>query len=215
MASTVLKPHENVIIQIGVKGISPFLPHAWSEKALRMLAMTAQERRKQPKGEREPEVEAKSCAYYCDDGSYGVPLTAFKASLINTAHKDNGLEKTLVKKSLFIPSDDSNLCVPMVYSKEPYVRTDTVRVGAGATDLRYRLCFEDWGAIFKISVDISKLSIQDVITLTDNAGFSVGIGDWRPERGGEFGRFTVDTSVPVEQLDPETLEPLAKNKKVA
>ena len=74
---------------------------------------------------------------------------------------------------------------------------------------------EDWGAIFKISVDISKLSIQDVITLTDNAGFSVGIGDWRPERGGEFGRFTVDTSVPVEQLDPETLEPLAKNKKVA
>ncbi len=201
MATTQLKKHQVTQIEIGIVGISPLLMHAWSEKALRMMTMTSLERRKMPKEKRDPQLEAEACAYRTDSGEYGLPLTAYKASLINTAHKDEGIEKTVVRKSLFIPTDDSNLCVPITYAVEPYVRTDTVRVGAGATDLRYRLCFEDWRATFKLIVDTSRLSIENVITLTDKAGFSTGVGDWRPERGGEMGRFRVDTAVPVTETN--------------
>lgn len=208
VASTRLEPHENTLIEIGIKGISPFLPHGWDEKSLRMLKMTKPERDKYKHEKRTPEDTAKACAYYTDDGSYGVPLVAFKAAIINVAHTNEGISKVLVRKSLFIPTDDSNMCVPLIHNVEPYVREDTVRVGQGATDLRYRMCFEDWGARFKLFVDTSRLTISEVILLADKAGFSVGIGDWRPERGGEFGRFQVDTSVPVTQLDPITHEPM-------
>ena len=208
MATTKLKKHESTQIQIGIVGISPLLMHAWSEKALRMMGLTPQERRALPKEKRDPETEAQACAYRTDEGDYGLPLTAYKAALINTAHKDEGVEKTVVKKSLFIPTTDSNRCVPISYDKEPYVRTDTVRVGVGQTDLRYRLCFEEWKATFTLFVDTSRLSIENVIILTDKAGFSTGVGDWRPERGGEMGRFRVDPSVAVVSLDHDTLQPI-------
>ena len=204
-----INPHQDTQVEIGIEGISPMLMHAWSEKALRTLAMTAQERKKQPKEKRTPEVTAKECAYYTDDGSYGLPLVAFKAALISVAHKDEGIEKTLVRKSVFIPSTDSNMCVPLTYDKEPYVRTDTVRVGAGATDLRYRLCFESWRATFQLCIDTSRLSIEDVVVLANKAGFSTGIGDWRPEKGGEMGRFRVDTSVPVTSVVGNSLQEVA------
>jgi len=38
-------------------------------------------------------------------------------------------------------------------------------------------------------------------TLIDRAGLSVGIGEWRPEKGGEYGRFKIDDTVPVEVQD--------------
>lgn len=214
MAITKLQAHKNTLIEIGIEGISPLLMHAWTEKAKRMMAMTAP-RRKIEAGKlkgipRDPEAEALASAYYTDSGEYGLPLTAFKGSLINTAHKDEGVEKTVIRKSIFIPTNDSNLCVPISYEKEPYVRTDMVRVGMGSTDMRYRLCFEQWKASFTLFVDTARLSIENVIILADKAGFSTGVGDWRPQTGGEMGRFRVDTAVPVRELDPVTFEPLKR-----
>lgn len=214
MAITKLEPHKSALIQIGIESISPLLMHGWSEKAVRMMQMTAAERKiesgKNRTKKRDPEEEAQASAYRTAKGEYGLPLTAFKASLVSTAHKDEGVEKTVVRKSLFIPNNDSTQCIPITYDIEPYVRTDTVRVGMGATDLRYRMCFEQWRAKFALWVDTARLSINDVIILTDKAGFSTGVGDWRPQRGGEMGRFQVDTAVPVVELDPITFKPLDK-----
>jgi hypothetical protein len=41
------------------------------------------------------------------------------------------------------------------------------------------------------------LQRDDVLALVDRAGFGVGICEWRPEKGGEFGRFEIDQNVPV------------------
>lgn len=214
MSVTKLQPHKNTLIEIGIEGISPLLMHAWTAKAIRIMGMDPTTRKhevaKNKKLPRDPEAEALASAYFTDSGEYGLPLTAFKGSLINTAHKDEGVEKTVVKKSIFIPTHDSNLCVPISYEKEPYVRTDMVRIGMGQTDIRYRMCFEQWKATFTLFVDTARLSIENVIILADKAGFSTGVGDWRPQTGGEMGRFRVDTAVPVRELDPVTFEPLKR-----
>jgi len=57
--------------------------------------------------------------------------------------------------------------------------------------------FEEWSIRIPLQVDEGNLSLQNVIDLITRAGFSVGIGEWRPEKGGEFGRFEVDTSVEI------------------
>ena len=46
-------------------------------------------------------------------------------------------------------------------------------------------------------VDFDNLNEGNIINLINRAGFGVGVGEWRPEKGGEYGRFMVDTSVPV------------------
>jgi hypothetical protein len=194
-----IKPIVASKISFWIRGTSPLIQHAWSEKGLDMLRMTAAERKKLPKERRDPEELAAVCCYYTDAGEIGIPLTAFKASLISAAHKDFGLEKTLLRKAFFIPTNDSGRVVPMEASQYT-IREDVVRVGINQTDIRYRPEFAEWRVNIVAEIDRGLLTPTDIVTLVNRAGFSVGIGEWRPEKGGEYGRFEIDASEPVEEL---------------
>jgi len=192
-----LKPIVPKKISFWVRGTSPLIQHAWTDKGLKMMRMTAAERKKQAKVSRDPESEAMAAAYKTEDGEFGIPLLAFKASLIGAAHKDLGLEKTLLKKSFFIPAENASGIVPIEYD-DLVIREDIVRIGANQTDLRYRPEFRGWRTMITAEIDSELLTEQDVVNLVNRAGFSIGIGEWRPEKGGEFGRFELDTTQAVE-----------------
>lgn len=196
-----LKPIVPKTITFRIKGTSPLIQHAWSEKGLRQLRMTPAERRKQPKTKRNPEEEASAAMYTLEDGTPALPMLSFKAALISAAHKDLGIEKTLVRKSVFLPADayEAGLLAPLDAS-EPVIREDIVKVGANQTDLRYRPEFREWSCKVTIQIDADLLDEQDLINLVNRAGFSVGIGEWRPEKDGEFGRFEFDVNTPMEQI---------------
>ena len=199
MSTLKVTPIKQATIRFTIRGTSPMIQHAWSEKGLTMMRMSPQERRKQPKEKHDPEAEASAAMYRTDDGKPGLPILALKSALIGAAHKDLGIEKTLVRKSLFFPVDDANMCIPMDAS-EPICREDIVRIGQNKTDMRYRPEFRKWSAVVECVVDPSALSDQDVINLVNRAGFGIGIGEWRPEKGGEYGRFELDTTAPVEHI---------------
>jgi hypothetical protein len=74
------------------------------------------------------------------------------------------------------------------------MREDTVRVGAGSTDLRYRPEFRNWSMILNFEFDAQSLTQPTILNLVQRAGFGVGLGEWRPEKGGEYGRFEVDVN---------------------
>ena len=195
MANVTLKPINTKLVSFGIVGTSPLIQHAWSEKAIRQLRMTAAERRKQPKTSREPEAEGEAAMYRLESGAPAFPLLAFKASLISAAHKDIGLEKTLVRKSFFLPPVPDML-VELEHGGY-IIREDLVRVGADQADIRYRPEFQEWRVQLQAIVDFDNLNEGNIINLINRAGFGVGVGEWRPEKGGEYGRFMVDTSVPV------------------
>jgi hypothetical protein len=201
--STQIKLHPQNIreIRFSVIGTSPYIQHAWSSKGLNQMRMTAQERKKVPKVARDPEAEAKG-AMYTLDGKPAFPLLQIKAAMVNAAHKDIGLEKTMFKKSFFIPSDNPERLIEMECS-EPIIREDIVRVGRGATDLRYRPEFQTWRVNVIAHYDADNLNAEDIINLVNRAGFGVGVGDWRPEKGGEFGRFKIDTTKAVDTANLE------------
>ena len=190
-----LKPLNIREVKFAIVGTSSYIQHAWSQKALRSLRMTAAERRKQPKVGRTPEAEAEGAMYRLN-GKPAFPLLQLKASMINAAHKDLGIEKTLVKKSFFIPANNPERLIEMECS-EPVIREDIVRVGMSQTDIRYRPEFHDWRVNVTAHYDADNLTDGDLINLVNRAGFGVGVGEWRPEKGGEFGRFKVDVTVPV------------------
>tara|TARA_B100000963_G_scaffold353587_1_gene368543 strand:+ start:1204 stop:1899 length:696 start_codon:yes stop_codon:yes gene_type:complete len=178
---------------IHIKGTAPLIQHSWNEKSKEMLRMTAAERRKVPKTARNPEAEFLAATCWCEDGQYGIPAMAVKSAMIEVAHKDAGLPKTTVRKALRFKNAG---IIPMQCS-EPKMREDIVRIGNNQTDIRYRPEFENWGAEISFDYDADLLTIHDVINLTNRAGFSVGIGEWRPEKNGEHGTFEVDTDKPT------------------
>ena len=197
MAAITLKPISKRRMTFGIRGTSPLIMHQWSEKAKREMRDKQQAGKKTKTREnRDPDAEAKAATYTTKDGSIGIPGMAFKSALVSAAHKDIGIEKTLVRKALFLVTDDPNKVLP-IEGSEPTVREDMVRVGMGSADLRYRPEFIEWTCKVELEVDSELLQRDDVLALVDRAGFGVGICEWRPEKGGEFGRFEIDPDVPV------------------
>ena len=197
MAAITLKPIAKKIMTFGIRGTSPLIMHQWSEKAMREMRDKQQGGKKTKTRElRKPEEEAKAPTYVTDDGDIGIPGMAFKSALVTAAHKDIGIEKTLVRKALFLRTTDSGKVLPITCSP-PTVREDCVRVGMGSADLRYRPEFTQWSCAIEMEVDSELLQADSVLALVSRAGFGVGICEWRPEKGGEYGRFEIDPTVPV------------------
>lgn len=196
MATITLKPIAKKHMTFGIRGTSPLIMHQWSEKAMREMREKQQGKKTKVRELRDPKGEAKAATYTTDDGSIGIPGMAFKSALVTAAHKDIGVEKTLVRKALFLVTDDGNKVLP-IDCETPIVREDCVRVGMGSADLRYRPEFRKWKCMIRLEVDSDLMQESDVLSLVDRAGFGVGICEWRPEKGGEFGRFEIDPDVAV------------------
>ena len=56
---------------------------------------------------------------------------------------------------------------------------------------RRRPIFKNWSLKFTIEYDEDEISAETIKEILDYAGRRVGIGDFRPENGGPFGRFMV------------------------
>jgi hypothetical protein len=185
-----LRPVDVQRIAMEIVGVSPLVQHKWSEKALEMMRQKKAGKKTKSREACDPEAECRAATYYTADGGFGVPVTAVKGAIIAAAHKDLGVEKTLVRKSLFILCGDANGILPMTCD-EPRIREDAVRVGMGSADLRYRPEFSNWSVPMEIEYDAGNLTPEDIVNLVNRAGFGVGIGEFRPEKGGEWGRFKV------------------------
>ncbi len=195
-----LEPVKQRCVTIRIKSKSPMIQHKWSEKAKEMMRQKHAGKKTRNYDVRDPKKEGEEAAYRTYDGRYGIPLTALKASLIGAAHKDIGIEKTLVKKALFIPATDPNGIIP-IECDEPVIQEDHVRVGAGSADLRYRPYFMHWAAEVTFEVDCGLLQTQGLLALIDRAGFGVGMREWRPEKGGDYGRYMVGAAAGITEED--------------
>lgn len=179
---------------------SPLVQHQWSEKSMREMREKQAGRKTKSREVRDPVAEYEAAKCLTEDGAPGVSVLAIKSAIISAAHKDLGIEKTLVRKALFIRGDRLQT-VPLIDYAEPYMREDTVRVGMGSTDLRYRPCYDYWACKLRIEYDASLLRVEDILNLINRAGFGVGICERRPEKGGDWGRFRLRDNVTDESLE--------------
>jgi hypothetical protein len=75
----------------------------------------------------------------------------------------------------------------------PQLHLTTVRQSGPARtpDIRTRAILPEWCCEFVVSYFKPHLTSKVVLTLLANAGVLMGVGDWRPEKGGRMGRFTI------------------------
>ncbi len=84
---------------------------------------------------------------------------------------------------------------PMVeiHSEPPVIREDMVWVGMGAADIRYRAEFRNWYADLKVAFNANgQYSKDQVLNLINAGGYACGIGEWRPEKDGQYGMYHID-----------------------
>jgi len=62
--------------------------------------------------------------------------------------------------------------------------------------MRTRAMFDlDWSATFKVDVDDELVDQIQLETWLDIGGRRLGLGDWRPEKSGMYGRYTAEVSL--------------------
>ncbi len=78
-----------------------------------------------------------------------------------------------------------------MFKRSDFVDCRSVGVN-GKRIMRTRPIFQQWGFDFELAYDEQQLDEAQLILAFENAGLLVGIGDYRPECGGLFGRFSVE-----------------------
>ena len=95
-----------------------------------------------------------------------------------------------------VPNVIVHLPLVKIHSDTPVMREDMVRLsGIGRTaDIRYRGEFRNWWADLTIRFNLNgAYSLDQVVNMIDAGGRINGIGEWRPEKDGDFGRYHVET----------------------
>lgn len=202
------------VIEVTIKGDEPLLVHRFGEKARKQLAesdqKTGAEAKKKAREKRDIAAEYLEAFYLIDkknihrsfsgvrpnrdipekDRLYGIPATGIKSAMV-TAGSHQGFFKTRLKPAFYVKGDHGELSA--IRGSEPFMREDIVRLSgpSRAPQLRYRPQFDEWEATFVITFDPNVIDQESIINLLAIAGYSIGLFEWRPEKGGTFGIFHV------------------------
>lgn len=189
-ASIKLTKIKRETIKVRVVGTSPLIVNRFDEKAKQQM-LDAQRGVKTPKEPKDPDACYQRSLYRLPDGSFGFPVTGFKAATVDSARLFQGVKMTELRQALLFHGEGPEQLVRI--EGVPVMREDTVRVGMGTADLRYRAMFEKWAAELTITFIPTLLDRASVITLLD-AGGAGGIGEWRPSKAktGSYGTFEVE-----------------------
>jgi hypothetical protein len=174
-------------ITIHVEGISALLLH-------NPAGMRPSEQQLGRKTIPTPEDEAEAGTYRLPNGQLYLPTPAFRSCLVS-AGKGRRFGKTaattIIKGAVF-PSDEvTPLITPDGDPLHDYEIDMRRAVIQRAAVVRCRPKLPKWAADVHFDVDEEFISDTQVRELFAIGGRVVGVGDYRPEKAGPFGRFTV------------------------
>ena len=193
-----IPPLELETMSIKIVGDSPLIVHAWDEKAKQEMLDKQMKKAKQGKKAKDPKDCYRKSLYWLDENGnrikpgqdvekhehFGVPAVMFKAAAVNAAN-EVGLHKTKTRQAFRVLKEFVKI------NGKPSMREDMVKIAMGTADIRYRGEFKEWSAVIQVQFNANRYSAEQIVNLFNTAGFCVGVGEWRPQRGGDFGMFHV------------------------
>ena len=142
-----------------------------------------------------PYAQAEEKLYIGHDGKPMIPQpNVFRCIIDAGKFFKNGKSKVTTLSSSLIPAcvEVEGIEFPIAH-KEPWeVDTRAVRIpSTGGRILCHRPKFNDWALSFEATLDTELMSKELFRDIIDSAGRRIGLGDFRPDRKGPFGKFVV------------------------
>lgn len=205
-----IKPLEIKTVPIRIIGDSPLIVHAWSEKAKKQIldkqmkvTKTSAKEARDPyadfidsmywlteKPEPNPEAFEKAVK---DGAKWGFPITAVKQSANSSAYRLGWVKNQMELRSTYFLTSEWGEFLE-IKGAIPEMREDNVTIGMGTADLRYRAEYKNWYADLMLEYNASgNLSLEQILNCVNAGGFCCGLGEWRVEKDGIYGRYHVET----------------------
>lgn len=204
-----IRPIEVKKTTIRIVGDTPLIMHAWSEKAkLEMLQKQMKATKTSAREAKNPVEDFIRSMYWltpmpeefteeafessiANGARFCFPVTAIKQAAISAAYRMGWTKDKMSMRGAFFIDSDENQMVE-IFSDPPIMREDMVKVGMGTADIRFRGEFRNWYADLTISYNSNgQYSLEQILNVINAGGYVCGIGEWRPERDGQYGMFHV------------------------
>lgn len=192
------------IYTVKLRGIRPLIMHNGaasldrrSPASIEKLEITRKRanNRTEADEERLRELECQTSIWYDDDGAPTVPTAAIRAAIETAARKlkqgpqvREGMivsevtafdyDRAALGKTVEDLGKNAQFTVPVVVQRNRLERT--------------RAKFDTWSLTFVLDAEDELVDRQQLETWLTIAGRRIGLGDWRPEKSGDYGRFEVD-----------------------
>jgi len=184
-------------ITFKVQGIAPLIVNCFGHGVEVLEEVTdAKEKglKKAGKVKPTPEQEYAKTLYYLSDGERtGFPAVGFKSAMVR-AGKTCGEVMVDLRTKFHVIAEDKETGLIEIHG-EPRMRCDVVKVGgiSKTSSPRYRAEYPEWWANITIQYLEGIITPEKLLTLLNTAGFTCGVGEWRPEKcnSGSFGLFQV------------------------
>ena len=160
-----------------------------------MASFTGKRKKTDEDHEMIAKIEWCAAMYYSDETGPYLPGRMLKACLIGAAKKTK--EGPKIKTGLIVMTDKAPVKYPgprnqkAMWENKNFIDIRSVVVQR-ARLMRCRPTFPSWEVVFEIVYDPSIIDKSDILRIAETAGLIVGMGDYRPENGGDFGRFSVE-----------------------
>lgn len=180
-----------------IEGLAPgYLGNAWTEDGIKGFEESGGRKPKVAKSIAQVDYDSRASAarrllHPARNGATdGFPASGVKKALVRAAINSTALEGTKVRTWLFVlPGEDGLL--PII---GPEWQTSVLMARAGGKTPMPAvrpLYAAPWRSVVRIQFDSNSLDSGSVLSLLKIAGLQVGIGAYRPECNGDYGRFDV------------------------
>jgi len=185
------------VISLDIIGEAPgYIGNGWSEAAIKGLEDGNRTGKSKVMPTRDYEAEANGARRLLsspvDGATDGIPASAFKDAIIKVGFRCADFKGTELRAWLAVNSHDGLL---PIFDSIPEPRRDICRVRKGSSTIPLPVCRPfykvPWKTTLQLKFDANSINLDQVVSLVVMAGFSIGVGAWRPECDGDFGRFTV------------------------
>lgn len=185
-------------LRLPIRGITPLIMCRFDEKVRAEMEAKTEGKAKNKKAPKDPEAEWNAARWVSTEGWDGIHAGGVRAALIDAVRSVDGLTMTAVKQAIFIRADgraaDGTPLVRIHGQAERF--SNMCRTTTGVAYPRHRPIYKDWRCVLQLEVNEHILSRDAAVNLVSLAGFTCGLGEWRPtspkSRTGDNGRFELD-----------------------
>ena len=188
---------------IRITGASPLIVHngaagldkqSWESREIATITKRRGVNRTDTDELRLMELECQKALYVDASGAITFPKAGFRTCLETAARKLK--QGPLVREGVIVTGLTLDYDKSLGTTREELAKTIQFTVPVvvqRARLLRTRPMFKQWGMVVTLDADDQLVELKMLQEWLDIAGLRIGLGDWRPEKSGEYGRFTTES----------------------
>ena len=190
-ATIYVEPVQTESVVVALVGTTPLIINRMSEKAKGELLLPKGRKtaaQKQAFLKHIPVEEYRDSVYTLEGPALlAVKATAVKGAMGTAALDLPGTKKAQIKRLAHVKGE----YLPVYGVPRLFMEVARCADMNKTPDVRTRAIVPEWVVLATISYVVPLLNATSILNLLAAGGITAGIGDWRPERGGTYGQYTI------------------------